>query len=839
MTSATPEAHTSAQLTDTGDTGNTEPTGVTRRGFLKWSGLVGGTAMAVGAAGGTFLRGTPGVGEAQAAEGDSTADPSFVWSACTVNCGSRCPLKLQVEDGRVTRVLPEDEGDNEIGSQQIRACVRGRSIRHRIYNPDRLKTPLKRKPGTERGAGEWEEISWDQALDEIADKMKQLISDYGNESIYLSYGTGTIGGTIARSWPPVETPFARLMNLIGGYLNHYSDYSTAQITAAYPYHYGDWVTSNSFDDVKNSKLQVMFGNNPLETRMSGGGETFVTQQIKKKHGVRTIIIDPRYSETSVGLGDQWVALRPGTDAALVAGIAHVLIDENLHDQEFLDKYCVGFDEEHMPEGAPKNASYRAYIEGKGSDGIEKTPEWASKITGVPPQDIRQLAREMGTAQPVSITQGWGPQRHANGENQARAVFTLAALLGQIGIPGGGTGAREGSASLPMTYPFNTQYENPVETSIPVAMWTHAVDHGEKMTATHDGVQGKDKLDVPIKMLWQYAGNTHTNQHSDLNRTIELLKDDSKAELVVVSDIQMTVSARYADYVLPDASTAEQLDVIQQGSASNLEYTILASPAIQPLYECRPIYDVVADLAERFGVRDKFTEGRTQEEWVKYTLDESRKEIPELPEFDELQKMGVWRREGESVIALEDFRKDPVSNPLETPSGKIEIFSETLHDMISEWEFDESLPGNKLTALPEHVDTWEGAKAASDNKKYPLQVIGHHTKGRTHSSYANVDWLRDDAHPQVLWINPMDASSRGIENDDEVFAFNDRGRIKSIARVTPRIAPGVISIPQGSWFNPKDGGVDEGASVNTLTSWQPSPLGKGNAQHTAICQVEKA
>lgn len=814
------------------------PTPVSRRKFLQWSGLVGGAAVATTAVSGTLLRGTPGVGAAEAAEGSST-DSKFVWSACTVNCGSRCPLRLQVEDGRVTRVLPDDGGDNSIGSQQIRACVRGRSIRHRIYNPDRLKTPLKRKPGTKRGDGEWIEISWEQALDEIADQMKGILDKYGNESIYLAYGTGTIGGTVARSWPPVETPFARFMNLIGGYLNHYADYSTAQITAAYPYHYGSWVTSNSFDDVKNSKLQVMFGNNTLETRMSGGGETFVTQQTKRKYGVKTIVIDPRYSETAVGLGDEWVPIRPGTDAALVAGIAHVLLSENLHDQAFLDKYCVGFDEDHMPKGAPKNGSYRSYIEGKGPDGVEKTPEWAARVCGVPAQRIRQLAREMGTAKPTAITQGWGPQRHANGENQSRAVFTLAALLGQIGISGGGTGAREGSASLPMTYPFNTQYENPVETSISVAMWPQAVDHGPAMTKIKDGVRGKDRLDVPIKMIWQYAGNTNTNQHGDLNRTVELLRDDSKAELIVVSDIQMTVSARYADYVLPDCSTAEQTDIIQQGSAGNLEYTILASSAIKPLYDCRPIYDVIADLAERFGVRDKFTEGRTQEEWLRYTLDESRKEIPELPSFEELKKMGVWRREGETTVALKDFREDPVANPLETPSGKIEIFSSELYEMSKEWEFDPNIAGDKLTPLPEQVATWEGAEEAAENKEYPLQVIGHHTKGRTHSSYGNVDWLRDDAHPQVLWINPIDAKERGIKNDDPVYAYNKRGRIRSIARVTPRIAPGVISVPQGSWFNPKDGGVDVGASVNTLTSWHPSPLAKGNAQHTALCQVEKA
>lgn len=813
---------------------------VTRRRFLGWSAAAGGAGALVASGAGDALSkqflGIPAMGQEE-------ADEKIVWSACTVNCGSRCPLRLKVRDGQIVQVMADNTGDAELGTQQIRACVRGRSIRHRIYNPDRLKTPLKRKPGTKRGDGEWVEISWEQALDEIAEKMKEIKSTYGNEAFYLQYGTGVIGATIARSWPPVETPFARLMNLWGGYLNHYSDYSTAQITSAYPYHYGEWVGSNSFDDVANSKLQVMFGNNPLETRMSGGGETFVTQKIKQEHGVKTIVIDPRQSETSVALADEWVALRPGTDAALVAGIIHVMLKENFQDQKFLDKYTVGFDEHTLPDSAPKNSSYRSYVMGKGPDGIEKTPQWAAKVTGVPADRITQLAREIAQAKPCAITQGWGPQRHANGENQARAIFLLAAVIGQIGIKGGGTGARESSANLGMASPFNTQHENPIETAIPVFGWTEAVERGEEMTATRDGVQGKDKLDVPIKMIWSYGGNANTNQHGDLNRTIELLRREDKAELIVVSDIQMSVSARYADYVLPDTSTAEQEDVIQQGSAGNMEYTILASKAIEPIHNTKPIYEVCAELADRLGVGKKFTEGRTQEQWVKHTIAESAREIPELPSYEKLKEMGVWKRAGESVIPLKEFREDPAANPLETPSGLIEIYSEELAMLRKEWEFPNAAPGDEITALPEHVDTWEGPaeahKAYTSGGKYPLQCIGHHTKGRTHSSYGNVDWLRDDAHPQVLWINPLDARKRGIKNDDEVYAFNDRGRIKSVARVSPRIAPGVISVPQGSWFAPDAKGVDAGASVNTLTSWHPSPLGKGNAQHTTLVEVEKA
>jgi anaerobic dimethyl sulfoxide reductase subunit A len=159
-------------------------------------------------------------------------------------------------------------------------------------------------------------------------------------------------------------------------------------------------------------------------------------------------------------------------------------------------------------------------------------------------------------------------------------------------------------------------------------------------------------------------------------------------------------------------------------------------------------------------------------------------------------------------------------------------------MSHTWQFDNPGPGDKITALPEHVDTWEGAVEARTNKKYPLQVIGHHFKGRTHSTYGNVAWTKE-AHPQKVWINTLDAMARGIANDDMVEVFNDRGRIRIPAKVTTRILPGVLSVPQGAWFHPDEKGVDTGGAVNTLTNIHPTPISKGNGQHTALVQVEKA
>jgi anaerobic dimethyl sulfoxide reductase subunit A len=190
--------------------------------------------------------------------------------------------------------------------------------------------------------------------------------------------------------------------------------------------------------------------------------------------------------------------------------------------------------------------------------------------------------------------------------------------------------------------------------------------------------------------------------------------------------------------------------------------------------------------------------------------------------------------GEPPIAYKSFREDPVANPLGTPSGKIEIFSSALDEIGKTWELPE---GDVITGLPIYVQTWE-MPGDPLQEKYPLQMIGHHYKQRTHSTYGNVDWMQEAA-PQEVWLNTLDAQERGIEHGDMVKVFNDRGEVVLPVKVTTRIMPGVITVPQGAWYKPDNDGVDHGGSVNTLTSWRPSPLAKGNPQHTNLVQVEKA
>ena len=809
--------------------------GMTRRSVLAWGSAVGAGAALMSAAGCSSESDTFGLDNRNVEYRPLPDGAKEIWSACVVNCGSRCPLRLVVNDGQIVRVLPDNTGDDSLLGRQIRACPRGRNMRQRIYNPDRIKTPLKRVEGAKRSEGKFEEITWEEAFDLFAEKLRHTIDTYGNEAIYKNYGSGVWNAHLGYSggWP-------RLFNLLGGFLGYYGNYSYLQISQCTRFHYGapDEQISNSFEDaIENSKLLVLWGNNPQETRMSGGGLTFVSNFAHQK-GLRIIVVDPRYSDSASVLADDWIAPRPGTDAALVAGIAHVLFTENLADTAFLDKYCIGHDEEHMPDGVPANNSYRAYIMGQGEDGVEKTPEWAADITGVPVHKIVSFARELGTTKPVNISQGWGPQRHANGENQARAIYTLAALTGNIGIPGGGTGGREGYY-WPVTQWF-PDGDNPVTTTISCYSWVDAIDHGEEMTELKDGVRGRERLQTGIKFLLNYGSNMSGSQHGNINKTRAVLDDETKCEFIVTVDNQFTATARMSDLILPDCTTSERWDLIPSEYTGDMAYLIMGEKAIEPIFESKPAYEMCTEIAKRMGIEEEFTEGRDLEGWARWMQEQTVAEHPDFPSFDELREQGVYRYYNPDglTVALKDFRDDPDANPLDTPSGKIEIFSKQLWDMAKTWEFPDALPGDKITALPEHVDTWEGALEARKNEKYPLQCIGHHFKGRTHSTYGNLT-LNREAHHQRAWINTLDAKDRGIENNDMVRIHNDRGTIQLPAMVTPRIMPGVVSVPQGAWLNIDADGVDHGGAVNMLTSQHKTPYAKGNGQHTVLVEVEPA
>src|SRR5210317_2954 len=292
------------------------------------------------------------------------------------NCGGRCLLRAHVSDGVITRIETDDRPNDSVDDPQLRACIRGRSYRHRQYHKDRLKYPMKRVG--ERGSGKFERISWDEATDLVASNINRIRKQYGNTSLFVPYGTGgynQMGGKWSAD---------RLMNMIGGALGYYNSYSWACITPATTTVYGTDETGNQRQDWLNSKYIIMWGWNPSEMRDGTNSEYFLKEARKK--GARIICIDPRMTMSAVALADEWIAIRPGTDVALMSAMAYVMITEDLIDNDFVNKYCMGFDKSQMPEAYRFEESYKDYILGI-KDNQPKTPEWAEQITTIPMHDI--------------------------------------------------------------------------------------------------------------------------------------------------------------------------------------------------------------------------------------------------------------------------------------------------------------------------------------------------------------------------------------------------------------------------------------------------------------------
>lgn len=731
------------------------------------------------------------------------------------NCGGRCVIRAHVRDNRIVRISTEEDIADTETVPQLRGCLRCRSYRNRLYHPDRLKYPMKRVG--KRGEGRFERISWEEAITTIADHTKRIMKQYGPEAIYLNYCTGNQGLAGERVW------IGRLMALYGGYLSYYGTYSTACTSAATPYTYGTTMTGNSREDWVNSKLIILLGMNPAEN-VFGTNTAYYLKQAKAS-GARIIAIDPMYSDTAVSLADEWIPIRPTTDSALLDAMAYVMISENLHDQRFLDKYCLGFDEEHMPPGIPAGNSYKSYVLGQGDDKTPKTPAWAEGITGVPKETIVRLAREYATMRPGALIQGWGPQRHAYGEQVVRSGTVLAAMTGNVGVKGGWASG-QGTLARPKVI-GSIPSPNPCKAQISMYTWPDAIRRGKGMGPA-DGVRGVSRLSSNIKLIFNLAGNCLINQHSDVNGTAKLLADESLAELIVVSEHFLTPSAKFADILLPADNPMEREDIATPAGLGG-DYIVYMNKAVDTVFECRNGYDWITDLAERLGLKEKFTEGRTLEQWLRFIVDKTRGANPGFPTFEGFKAKGVYRWQyPEPVIAFKKQIDDPEKNPFPTPSGKIEIFSPRL------WNMKKS---REIPAVPKYISAWEGPEDPL-KEKYPLQCIGHHYKRRVHSTFDNTSWM-EEAGPQEAWMSPADAAARGVKSGDKVKVFNDRGTIVMPVKVTPRVMPGVVSIPQGAWWTPDEKGVDRRGCINVITKYRPTPLAFGNPQHTNLVQIAKA
>ncbi|MFP3153828.1 molybdopterin-dependent oxidoreductase [Lachnospiraceae bacterium ZAX-1] len=742
------------------------------------------------------------------AKGDTlqSRGKQIIYTGGRHNCGGRCAFRAEVEDGMVLALHFDPKK-----TPSVKHCVRGHGYLSTYLSPRRLRYPMKRIG--ERGAGHFKRISWDEAILTITDEWKRISKTYGPESRYVNYSSGVSG--LAR-----PDGFAkRLLSFDGGYLAFYNSYSSACAEVATPYSYGQGFSGSSSCLLEKSELILLWGHNPKETIF---GAYLMEELIKaQKRGAQIIVIDSRKSATVFQLDAQWIPIKPSTDGALIDAIAYVVLSEGLEARNFINTYCIGFDEVHMPVGVKANESYEAYLFGM-ADGIHKTPSWAEHITGVPESTILNLARQIATKKPTAILPGLGAQRQSNGEQWVRGIAMLCCLTGNVGIAGGGAG---GTMVAGHKKPILSMPVNPYPAVIPSFLWTDALVRGSEMTARLDGVRGVEKLKSSIKMILNLAGNTLINQHSDINRTDAILRDTSLCEFIVVSDVFLTPSARYADILLPAPSFLESENITEPWDEG--DYLLYSNVLTKPLFESRFEYDWISQIAKNLGLYEEFAQGNeTVEAWLKYEYEKCRKMETELPDFDTFKAGGgYFYKDKLRVVAFEKEIKDPKNYPFLTPSGKIEIFSKRLYDLQQA-----DIPG-----IPKYTPGFEGPQDPKI-KEYPLQLIAWHSKRICHSIHDNNPWM-DRFEKPMLYMNIADAKARGIETGTLIEVYNDRGRIAICAFLTENIIKGVVAITQGGWYTPDADGVDIRGSINVLTTQRPTPLAKGNPQHTNLVEVK--
>lgn len=737
------------------------------------------------------------------------------------NCGGRCIIYAHVRDGIIEKLSTETAGTPE-HPVPLCACARGLNYHKTFLGEDRLRWPMKRTG--ERGEGKFSRISWEEALDILTSEYIRIRDTYGPGSRYVNDGCGI--SAVMRG----DRMMRRLLALDGGYLGSYNSYSSACIRNATDITYGTSETGTHPSDWLNSQLIILWGHNPAETRFDSSSMFYLKKA--KAAGIPVIVIDPRKNDTVLALDARWIPIRPATDSALADAMAYVIIKEGLQDQGFLDTCCLGFDAAHMPEGVDPSLNCLSYLMGE-NDGIPKTPEWGETITGIPADTIRELAIRYATTKPAAIIQGYGAQRNAYGEQSARGVILLTCLTGNVGISGG-SAAGSGDCSTHKLPKFPVP-DNPYNRELPVFLWTDAIDHGKEMNE-YDGIRTCDQgifddpkdiaLDSNIKMIFNLASNTLINQHGDINRTAKLLKDTSKCEFIVCSDLFMTASAKFADLLLPGISMFEEENITKPWKFT--EFLGFNNKVIEPLYECKTEYEWIRELAKRIGLEEEFTEGRDYSQWMSYIYEDLRTSEPELPEYDEFREKGIYKfEEGHYPISFEKEVKDPKHYPFPTPSGKIELFSTKL------WK---NPMKDFMPPIPRYVAPPEGPQDPL-TKRFPLQLSGWHSKCRTHTVHDNNLNLRK-LDPQKLWIHPEDAAARSINDGDMVLVYNDRGQVKIPAKITDRVAKGVTTLSQGTWYTPDENGVDTRGSINVLTSQRPTPFARGNGQHTNLVEVQK-
>ncbi|MGB6553285.1 MAG: molybdopterin-dependent oxidoreductase [Candidatus Binataceae bacterium] len=733
-----------------------------------------------------------------------------------------------VVDGRVTETRGFSKDPDP--SPMLRSIPDALHHRSRVARPAVRAGWLDNGPGgacERRGADRYIEVTWNRALDLIADEIRRVIHERGNQAIFAgSYGWGSAG-----RFHHARTHLQRFLGGIGGFSGARETYSTAagavlvkNVLGSLHAMHGPGTSWKSI--AGHADLVVMFGGVPIRnTQVTPGGMGEHTTrgwlEQAKAAGVEFCNISPMRDDAASFLDAEWIAPRPHSDTALMLALAHTLIVEGLHDADFLARYCAGF------------GRFRDYLLGA-EDGVAKSADWAAGLSEISADRIRGLARRMAASR-TFINVNWSLQRSDHGEQPIWSAIALAAVLGQIGLPGGGFGfgygSTEGIAGLQQEAPLPTLPlgRNPIHSFIPVARISDLLlNPGQPFQ-----YNGQDLVYPDIDLVYWCGGNPF-HHHQDLNRLIRAWR---RPATIVVHDPWWTATARHADIVLPTTTTLERDDI---GASARDRFIIAMKHAIAPVGEARDDFAIFDDLAERFGTHESFAEGRTATQWLRYMFEVARERATQhgmqWPDFDEFWRRGYVEipEVPEPHEIFDEFRADPDRNPLPTPSGRIEIFSEK----IASYHYADC-PGHPTWLEPAE---WLGSAAV---RKYPLHLLTTQPQTRLHGQMdmGRVSQQSKVAGREPMRVNRGDAEARGIRDGDVVRVFNDRGALLAGAVLTDDIRPGVIQISNGAWFDPVEPGVigslDKHGNPNVLTLDKgTSCLAQGPSAQTTLVQVEK-
>jgi len=741
------------------------------------------------------------------------------------HCSHWGAYQVHVKDGQITDVVPNPE--DAFPSPLIQS-VRGWTDKSR-----RIDTPMVRKSwlenrgkdaGKNRGRGPFVPVSWDQATTLVTDEINRVRHDHGNASIFA----GSYGWTSAGRLHHASSLLKRMLNLVGGFTDHRDTYSVAAGPVILRHVLGSGAASNgagtTLDSVaEHCETLIVFGAlSPRTSQIEAGGiarhklEIYLKRLVERK--VRIVLVSPSRDDLPDWVDAEWWPIRPNTDTALMLGLSGEIVKAGWHDVSFLNTACSGSDQ------------FLNYLTGA-KDGIEKNAEWAAGITGLDADMIRALVPAL-QGRRVMLTVSWSLQRARFGEQPFWAGLGLAAILGQIGLPGGGIGYGYGSlGGVGSTFgiglsPTISKLENPTGSFIPVARITDLLS---QPGASFD-YEGETRTYPDIRLVY-WAGGNPFHHHQDLYR----LEDAwTRPETVIVQDPMWTATAQRADIVLPATSSLERNDIAGNRRSDRI---LAMHKVIDPIGNARSDMEIFAAIADKLSVRAKFDEGRDEMAWLRYIYDNCRMDAAEqhdfvMPDFDTFWKEGSAPVPvKEHHVYLARFREDPDAHPLPTESGKIILCSSKLA----------ALGYDDCPAHPTwlHPEEWGGDQPSG--AKGQFQLISPQPRGRLHSQLESEPASTKDkqnGREQVV-MHPDDAAALGIHTGSLVRISNERGACLAAARLTTNIRRGVASLPTGSWLlsSGNQPTLELSGNPNVVTrDIRSSQFGQGCAAHTCMVEI---